>query len=180
LAGSHSVDWAVEQYLAGLFGSGGRKPSCDQKGNWIEPDGTGRTFYVGRRQNGKMLRVYEKGMQLGIPWHPWVRWEVEMHNRDRLIPWDVVQSPGSYTVGAYPQVLSWANEEIDRIVTLHHEANSSYEVLTGHAQRTYGKHINLMLEVEGSPEKVIEKLIRDGLPARLDHLAFLAPGGGRV
>lgn len=58
--GTHSVDWAVEQYQAGLFTNGGNKPSCNQNGNWIEPDGTGRTFYVGKRQNGKMLRVYEK------------------------------------------------------------------------------------------------------------------------
>lgn len=67
--GVHTVDMSVELYLSGAFGSGGRRPSCHQNGNWIDPDGTGRTFYVGKRENGKLLRVYEKGMQLGIPWH---------------------------------------------------------------------------------------------------------------
>lgn len=37
-------------------------PECDQAGNLINPNGDGRTFYVGKRKNGKMLRVYEKGM----------------------------------------------------------------------------------------------------------------------
>jgi len=59
--GAYPVDKAVELYLSGAFNAGGRKPSCDQKGNWVEPDGSGRTFYVGKRQNGKLLRVYEKG-----------------------------------------------------------------------------------------------------------------------
>jgi phage replication initiation protein len=33
---------------------------------------------------------------------------------------------------------------------------------------SYGKHLNVMLEVEGSAEKVLEKLIRNGIPKRLD------------
>ena len=52
-------------YLTGQFNAGGNKPSCSQQGNWIEADGSGRTFYVGKRKNGKLLRVYEKGKQLG-------------------------------------------------------------------------------------------------------------------
>lgn len=46
------------------------------------PDGRGRTFYVGRRENGKLLRVYEKGKQLGAENSPWVRIELELHNKD--------------------------------------------------------------------------------------------------
>jgi phage replication initiation protein len=41
--GFHSVDEAVDLYLSDRFNAGGRKPSCDQKGNWIAPDGSGRT-----------------------------------------------------------------------------------------------------------------------------------------
>jgi len=81
--GVHSVDWAVEQYKSGGFTNGGNKPSCKQIGNWIEPDGSGRTFYVGKRANGKMLRVYEKGMQCGQKFHPWVRWEVNIPRQSR-------------------------------------------------------------------------------------------------
>jgi phage replication initiation protein len=100
--GQHSVDWAVEQYLANQFNAGGNRPSCEQKGTWIEPDGRGRTFYVGRRKNGKLIRIYEKGIQLSGPTSPWVRWEVELHNKQRVIPWDVLINPGPYVAGAYP------------------------------------------------------------------------------
>lgn len=178
--GTHSVDGAVDLYRSGAFGSGGRRPSCDQRGNWIEPDGSGRTFYVGKRKNGKLLRVYEKGMELGIPWHPWVRWEVEMHNKDRIVPWDVLEMPGHFVVGAYPQALAWVQEEMQRIRTLHQEAFITYDTLVGHASRGYGKLITLMQEVEGSPEAVLNKLRREGLPARLAHPAFGGPGGGLV
>lgn len=178
--GKHSVDSAVKLFKHGAFGSGGRRPSCEQRGNWIEPDGNGRTFYVGKRENGKMLRVYDKGMQLGVPWHPWTRWEVEMHNRDRVIPWDVLEFPGHYVVGAFPQALRWAQKEMRKIKTLHEEATISYDVLAGHAARSYGKLISVMLKQEGSPEAVIDKLKRQGIPARLEHPAFTTPGGGLV
>lgn len=178
--GVHTVDMSVELYLNGAFGSGGRRPCCRQQGNWIDPDGSGRTFYIGKRENGKMLRVYEKGMQLGIPWHPWVRHEVEMHNRDRIIPWDVLEQPGHYVVGAYPNALGWVQQEMQRIQTLRKEASITYDVLMRHASRCYGKLLNVMLEEEGTAEAVLNKLRRHGRPARLAHPAFTALVGGVV
>jgi phage replication initiation protein len=99
--GYPSVDDAVQFYLTDQFTAGGNKPSCSQQGNWIEADGSGRTFYVGKRKNGKLLRVYEKGKQLGDNTSPWVRWELELHNRDRIIPWDVILEPGKYLAASY-------------------------------------------------------------------------------
>jgi phage replication initiation protein len=165
--GAHSIDWAVEQYRAGNFKNGGNKPSCKQNGNWIEPDGTGRTFYVGKRENGKLLRVYEKGMQCGHEWHPWVRWELELHNVDRVIPWEVLLNPGQYVAGAYPKALSWIQEEMCRVRTVQNEAKLSYKHLVECASIAYGRLINTMLEVEGSPDEVLQKLRKDGLPKRL-------------
>jgi phage replication initiation protein len=165
--GVHSVDWAVQMYDEGQFNSGGNQPECDQKGNWRKPNGKGRSFYVGKRENGKMARIYEKGMQLGALWHPWVRWEVEMHNTSRVIPFDVLLEPGKYVAGAYP-ALRWVQEEMLRIRTIQKTGKISYEFLAHHASAAYGKLINTMLAVEGSPEKVIEKLRRDGIPSRLD------------
>lgn len=176
--GIHSVDDAVNAYKTGLFNAGGRKPKTNQSGNWIDPDGSGRTFYVGKRKNGKLLRVYEKGMQLGIPWHAWVRWEVELHNRDRVIPWNAVLEPGKYVAGAYPKVLDWVSEEQSRIKTLQHESSVSYKSLVHYASAAYGKLINTMLSVEESDERVLEILRQDGTPARLD-LATL-PGYGTI
>lgn len=173
--GIHSIDWAVEQYRAGMFTNGGNKPSCKQYGNWIEPDGTGRTFEVGKRQNGKMLRIYEKGMQLGQPLHPWVRWELELHNVDRVVPWDVLLNPGQYVAGAYPKAMPWVQDEMSRIKTIRNETALSYEHLIGCASTAYGRLVNVMLEVEDSPEKVVEILRKDGLPKRL-QMPIVPPG----
>ncbi len=176
--GGHPVDYAVKLYQEGKFTAGGNEPSCSQNGNWIKPDGKGRTLYIGKRENGKMLRVYEKGMQLGAAWHPWVRWEVEMHNVDRVIPWEVLLEPGKYVAGAYPNALNWVQEEMQRIRTLQKTATLSYEHLAHYASVAYGKLINVMLQVEGSPEKVLKKLSRSGLPSRLDLPPL--PGIGKV
>jgi len=166
--GKHSVNLAVQYYLDGKFNAGGKMPSCDQKGNWLIPDGNGRTFYVGKRENGKMLRVYEKGMQLGAKWHPWVRWELELHSIDRVIPWDVLLEPGKYVAGAYPKATGWIKDEMSRVRTIQNTARISYDYMTACTSMSYGKHLNVMLEVEGSAEKVLEKLIRNGIPKRLD------------
>ena len=165
--GTHPVDWAVECYKAGDFTNGGNKPSCRQAGNWIDPDGTGRTLYIGKRQNGKMLRIYEKGMQIGHQWHPWVRYEVELHNVDRVVPWEVLFDPGKYVAGAYPKALGWVTEEMSRIRTVQTQGPLSYEHLVRCASNAYGPLVNVMLEVEGSPENVVKRLRKPGTPARL-------------
>jgi phage replication initiation protein len=167
--GTHSVDDAVALFLDGQFTAGGNTPSCNQHGNWIQPDGSGRTFYVGKRKNGKMLRVYEKGMQLGGLWHPWVRWEVELHNKDRIIPWEVLLQPGRYFVGCYPSALNWAQVEMSKIRTLQKQSTISYEHLTTYAAVAYGPLLNVMLKVEGSADAVLKKLHRHGTPRRLKH-----------
>ena len=170
--GTHSVDVAVELYLAGAFSAGGRKPSCDQKGNWIEPDGSGRTFYVGKRRNGKLLRVYEKGMQLGDASSPWTRWEVELHNIDRCIPWAVISEPATFIAGSYP-ALGWVSGLGSRIPTLKRTDAISYERIVFYARRSYGRLVNAMLEREGSEERVVDRLWRGGTPKRLEVTSFL-------
>jgi phage replication initiation protein len=168
-SGLHPVDWAVEQYLAGAFGGSGNKPSCNNVGNWTEPDGKGRTFYVGKRKNGKLIRIYEKGQQLGALWHPWVRWEVELNNKDRIVPWDVLLDPARYFVGSYPNVLHWVQQEMTPIRTIQKQTQISYDHLTSYAAVAYGPLLNVMLEVEGSPDAVLKKLHRHGTPRRLQH-----------
>lgn len=165
--GVPSVDEAVELYKSGQFNAGGNKPSCSQQGNWIEEDGSGRTFYIGKRKNGKLLRVYEKGKQLGDESSPWVRWELELHNRDRIIPWDVILEPGKYLAASYA-CMGWVSEIQERIRTTQKQTTLSYHHLAYYARQAYGPFLNVMLQVEGSPEKVLELLKRPGVPARLD------------
>jgi phage replication initiation protein len=58
---------------------------------------------------------------------------------------------------------------MSRIQTIKNDSKLSYAHLTKYHQIAYGKHINVMLKVEGSAEKVIEKLILEGVPARLHY-----------
>ncbi len=46
----------------------------------------GRTLYIGKRENGKMLRIYEKGKHLGNPVSSWVSVELELKGKNRIIP----------------------------------------------------------------------------------------------
>ncbi len=180
--GTHDVDWAVDQYRAGGFSSGGNRPSTSQQGDWLGERKDGRTIYIGKRKNGKLLRVYEKGKQLGNSESPWVRFELELHNRDRNIPWDVLIRPGNYVAGAFP-CMRWITEDAERVRTTKNALQIGYDSLTFHAKRGYGRLLNVMLEHEGSPEAVLNKLIRPGKPARLDlpippemaHNEFPAP-----
>ncbi|MBI5427315.1 MAG: replication initiation factor domain-containing protein [Nitrospinae bacterium] len=50
----YTVDRAVKDYQAGLYNSGGRKPSHRYVGPLEASEGSeGRTLYIGRRENGK-------------------------------------------------------------------------------------------------------------------------------
>ena len=170
--GVHSVDSALVEYGQGRFGTGGNKPTLNQHGNWACPDGRGRTLEVGRRQNGKMLRIYEKGMQLGYEFHPWVRWELELHNEGRIIPWDVLTNPGPYVAGAYPKALGWVREEKCRIPTIQKQMQIGYDVAVRWASLQQGPLLGLMRQVEGSDAAVLDKLVRSTLPRRVRHPAI--------
>ncbi len=164
--GIRSVDHAVELYKLGAFKNGGRQPKPKQHGNWLTPDDLGRTFEVGTRRNGKLIRIYEKGKQLGQPRNPWVRWEVELHAVDRLVPWDVLQRPGEYVAGAYP-CMSWVSERASRIRTVKAQDDITYERLMRVGAIAYGALVNVMLLREGTAERVVELLRRKGVPRRL-------------
>lgn len=164
--GRHTVDEAVELYKAGRFNAGGRRPRCCQYGNWIEPDGSGRTFQVGSRRNGKLIRVYEKGKQLGDPKSPWVRWEVELHNRSREVPWDVLMRPGEYVAGAYP-CLDWVSEVASRVRTIRAADSIGLQRAIYYARQSYGPLLNVLMEREGDAAKVVQRLVRPGVPQRV-------------
>lgn len=175
--GERSVDDAVRWYLDDGFTAGGNRPACKQEGNWLTLDTKGRTFYVGRRKNGKLFRAYEKGKQLGDALSRWVRFELELHNKDREIPFDVLLRPGHYVAGSYP-CMRWVSKEASRIRTIQNQRRISYATSVHWARISVGQLVNTMAEVEGSPEAVIDLLRRPGTPTRLD-LPDVPPDEGR-
>lgn len=161
-----SVDGAVAWLLQGLCNTGGREPKSEVAGDWIRRV-RGRTLYVGSRENGKLLRVYEKGKQLGDLANPWVRAEVEIHGTDRVIPWDALTRPGDYFAGSYPCFRAFSATPT-RIATTQRAAQIEYEAMQRWVQQAAGGALYVMCKVEhGDPSAVMAKVIRDKVPKRL-------------
>ena len=95
----------------GLFDVRGKRPSQREHGCWSS--GHSRTFEVGSRLTGKLLRAYEKGDELfgHEAGDPWVRLEVEFRNNHRIIDVDVLRKPANYFAGAYPYLADYLERQ---------------------------------------------------------------------
>lgn len=161
-----TVDNCLSEYLKGSFTNGKRQPSVSQAGNWIKPDGAGRTLYVGKRTNGLFCRIYEKGLQLGSLELPnWVRCEVEIKSVDRIIPLDVLLKPHHYFAGSFP-IFNQLHTVQTRIDTYQHEVKADIAHRTKWAKRQTGAFINLMNQLGFNDSEIVEKLIAEKLPAQ--------------
>lgn len=91
-----------QAWIDGQFDVRGKRPGQKEHGSWTS--GHSRTFEVGNRSTGKLMRAYEKGDELfGHEANdPWVRLEVELRNSHRIVETDVIRRPADYFAGAYP------------------------------------------------------------------------------
>jgi len=160
-----NIEQVRQWYIEGLFSTNGRPPSAqliDDMGS-----GKGKTFYVGNREHGKLVRCYEKGKKEGDPNSAWMRAEVEYHNKSREIPWDIVINPGHYLAGAYP-CMSYLSTVQSRIKTIKKSGSINYNSMKEWLKTAAGKSLNVMLLVEGDAAAVLEQVRRDGAPKRLE------------
>ncbi|MFM5880894.1 replication initiation factor domain-containing protein [Aeromonas sanarellii] len=139
----------------------------------------GCSFYVGSRINGKCARVYEKGKQMQSAEYPnWVRAEGELHNKDRIIPLDVLVNPDPYFAGIYPQFEKWltAMQQAEikpvRLTTFKNKFKTSRDNAVFNMSRMAGRLVNWLANIEGlSPEKIVNQLTahleETDIPARL-------------
>ena len=137
----------------------------------------GKTFYVGDRSNGKMLRVYEKGLKDDPTRPQWVRWEVQFGSKDRTLEWKMLRDPAAYFVGAYAPFEKLFAGKIENAtpayIKTEHEAKSSQSLddLLKHLRTQYGKTLRVAREKADasgfSAEDVLAIVERDGLPRTL-------------
>jgi len=136
----------------------------------------GRSLYIGSRESGKLLRVYEKGIQMGNPKDKWVRWELELHSSQRIIPLDTMIKPSEYLAGAYP-ALSFLNEEQSVIKTIVKKMTMTVDKIIENQVISTRKAINMMRVLcDMSDNEIIEKFLkglvdpfsRASLPQRLN------------
>lgn len=174
LEGEHTVDDAVDMVDRGEFTSCGRRPSTSVAGDWLDQV-HGRTLYVGKAQNGKMLRVYEKGRQLGDLDSDWVRFEVQLGNRDRVIPFETLTDCDRFFAGAYPALASLLEAAAEAIPTTQTETLTNLGHLLYHLKRCYGKAMHQAVEIAGATHtELIESMAVVGLPRRLKPSGVVA------
>lgn len=168
-----SIAVARAWYDMGEFTSNGRPPAAkliDDMGS-----GKGKTLYIGERANGKLLRVYEKGRQLGDPSSPWVRVELELRNKSRVIPWDVLTSPATYLAGGYP-CLAYLSTVQDKIRTITKAVQITLESILQYLRTAGGKSINVLMQANGGDAfAVVNAIKRDGIPRRLVNYSDFLP-----
>jgi len=163
-----SVAKARAWFQEGQFNTGGRAPEArllDDLGS-----DKGKTLYVGRRQNGKLCRIYEKGKQLGDRQSPWCRAEVEFRGKSREIPYDILTRASDYLAGAYP-CLAYLSTRQEKVRTLKKAGEIGYARMVECLRSQYGPALNAMLQVAaGDPFAVLEQAMRPGMPKRLANL----------
>ena len=174
-AGTRSINVARKLAKKGGFNSGGRPASYmyiesghlnqkirkDLKKEFRFIPDKGRSLYVGSRESGKLLRVYEKGIQMGDPKDKWVRWELELHSSQRIIPLDTMIKPSEYLAGAYP-ALSFLNEEQSVIKTIVKRTRMTVEKIIENQVISTRKAINMMRHLcDMSDSEIIEKFLKD-------------------
>jgi len=175
-----NVDNALLWYCHGQFqspGKGGNAPSMRMMGDWVELSehdacnssrGAGRTLYVGRRQNGKLARIYEKGKQLGNSDSRWTRFEIEILSKSREIPSDVLTDPAAFFAGSYRCTGWFLFADPQRIKTIQKTAQISLDSLIGHARTAYGKLVNVFRNtLNWADVDIVNALIAEGSPRRL-------------
>lgn len=175
LSGEHSISLARKLYDDGAFSTGGRPPTY----KYIQTsEGCGNTFYVGKLESGKCLRVYEKGKQLGCKSSTWVRWEAQIMAINRNIPVRVLLEPDKYLRGAYPNSLTWIGKASLMIETKIEKGKLLLEHAMKSAKQQVGSLVRYLKDAKGVEDAVIiQHLIgREGkYPLRL--FEYVLPDG---
>lgn len=162
-----------QAYLDGAFKIRGQNPTPGQAGPWDDQEkwGAGLTYYVGKRQNGKMLRCYHKGREQGDSTSNWTRFEVELRKNYRELDPAILLDPMAGFVSAYPW-LQWAVEEETHASVgflRRQKQRARFGHLLRHAKRSYGKLIGVMVHhLRWKPDECINALVSIGKPSRLD------------
>lgn len=178
--GEVSIDQVEQMYFAGEFNAGGRIPKYRRVESGVanaEASG-GRTFEIGRRVNGKMLRAYEKGRQLGKQDSEWVRIEIEFGNKDRVIPHEIVTRRDHYFAGAYKALEAFMAADPRRVPTDQREALDQQDAIVrerklAHMKQQFGPTVDYELRVSNEDlAALVVAIRRPGVPAQLQKTAL--------
>lgn len=178
--GEVSVDQVESLYFAGEFNAGGRIPVYRRIESGVAGAGAcgGRTLEIGRRKNGKMLRAYEKGRQLGKQDSEWLRIEIEFRSKDRVVEHRILIERDSYFVGAYKALEAFLDADPMRLATdqkaaLEVQDEIVCERALDHVQHQYGKLVDYVSASDRyqNVAALVARITRRGVPAQAQKSA---------
>ena len=179
LRGEYTPEQAKTDWENNLYTSRQSRPVAECVGSdWLINEGRGKTFYVGSRKNSsRFARIYEKGKQLGDKESPWVRVELEMKNRDLIIPHEVLIEPGRFLTGAYPvfqALFEKYNEVIAKPERIKKIQDLGHEHVLKYASMQVSPAIKMLQEMGFNDSQIVDTLLneRAKLPKRLTPEAF--------
>lgn len=168
--GEYTPDQAMLDHDNGHYDVHNMRPKSECRGTaWRNEDGSGKTFYIGKRGNSKFTRVYEKGRQFGDVDSPWVRFETEFRAGDIEIPLDMLLYSGSYLGGAYPICKAIFKTEAKRMNAKVETVNLTFEHKLFHARNQVGKLVNFLKGIGWEDSQIVDELIKgvEGYPKGL-------------
>lgn len=179
LNGEYTPEQALKDWENGLYTSRQTCPVAECVGSdWLINEGRGKTFYVGSRKNSsRFARIYEKGKQLGDKESAWVRVELEMKNRDLIIPHEVLIEPGRFLTGAYPvfeRLFEQFNEVVAKPERIKKIQDVGHEHVLKYASMQVSPAIKMLQEMGFDDSQIVETLLNEKakLPKRLTPEAF--------
>lgn len=167
-----TVDLFDTVHSKGGFNKGGRNPEVEYRGNWKNPNGRGRSLYIGSRKSSKFCRIYEKGKQLGDPKSYWLRIEVEFKSRDIYIPLSVLLHPTDYFIAAYPCFfLIEESDFLSRYDTRNKNELLTFDKAFELVKKQYGRYLHFFRECYQDDTELLNQLTNianKNVPEKLD------------
>ncbi|MEB0137642.1 MULTISPECIES: replication initiation factor domain-containing protein [unclassified Undibacterium] len=132
----------------------------------------GITDAIGVRTSDLYLRRYDKGRQLGDPSSPWVRVELEIKNKDTIIPLDVLLMPETFFC-QYPWLRNLRDSTAEKMETKRQRAEITVEASKKIIKTQFGKYLRVLRGLVDSDEELINQLQsdEDEWPKRLAKVA---------
>ncbi|WP_239352980.1 replication initiation factor domain-containing protein [Snodgrassella communis] len=179
IEGEYTPEQALKDWESGLFTSRYTKPVAECVGSdWLSGTNRGKTLYIGSRKSSKYCRIYEKGKEQGDEQSKWVRFELELKNKDIIIPHDILTNPGQYLTGAYPiceQLFKNHKEQIARIELKKKQETVGIEHCQKYASMQASGFLNyLHNELNLTKEEVFDFVVNPvaKVPKRLDTAVY--------
>lgn len=134
----------------------------------------GITDAIGVRTSDLYLRRYDKGRELGDPNSEWVRVELEIKNKDTVIPLDVLLRPETFFC-QYPWLRNLRDSTAEKMETKRQRAEITVEAAKKIIKVQFGKYLRVLRGLADSDEALINQLQSDDENDWPPRLAKVAP-----